>query len=174
MRSRRIVRWSALAVGWLVLIGVVGAGCGKTKAPPKVPPEVPMALPSEAEAQRAREESREAIPLLPEGERGMGQGDLPPADSPAVAVPDAVQAPDTHYGYRVQIFATSRQELAEQRAQEYRDILEENVYVEYEGLLYKVRVGDCLSHDEAEALRRKTLALGHEGAFIVDTQVNVQ
>ena len=174
MRSRRIVRWSALAVGWLVLIGVVGAGCGKTKAPPKVPPEVPMALPSEAEAQRAREESREAIPLLPEGERGMGQGDLPPADSPAVAVPDAVQPPDTHYGYRVQIFATSRQELAEQRAQEYRDILEENVYVEYEGLLYKVRVGDCLSHDEAEVLRRKTVALGHEGAFIVDTQVNVQ
>ncbi len=174
MRSRRIVRWSALAVGWLVLIGVVGPGCGKTKAPPKVPPEVPMALPSEAEAQRAREESREAIPLLPEGERGMGQGDLPPADSTAVAVPDAVQPTGTHYGYRVQLFATSRKELAEQRAQEYRDILEENVYIEYEGLLYKVRVGDCLSHDEAEALRRETVALGHEGAFIVDTQVNVQ
>ena len=41
MRSRRMV----LAVGCLALVGMLGVGCGKKKAPPKVPPEVPMACP---------------------------------------------------------------------------------------------------------------------------------
>ena len=48
------------------------------------------------------------------------------------------------------------------------------VYVEHEGLLYKVQVGDCLSRDEAETLRREAVGLGLEGAFIVDALVNTR
>jgi cell division septation protein DedD len=180
MLTQRRKAWVAVLGGGVLLLAAVltGFGCAQ-KQVPRVPPEIPTALPSEEEAQRVRETTRETIPLLPQGERGMGGEDLPPppvdtTEAPTAPQPVTPAEAQTRYGYRVQLFATSREDLARQRAEEYQKLFDEKVYVEYEGLLYKVRVGDCLSHDEASALRRKAVGLGHTGAFTVDTQVNVR
>ncbi len=147
-------------------------GCG-SKSAPQAPPDLPYMLPSEKEAQRVREETREAIPVLPEGERGMGGEDLPPAGDSTAVLPGLSPEDDrdTRFGYRVQVFATSDEDLATTRAEEMRALFDEEVYVEFEGLLYKVQVGDCVSRDEAADLRRKALGMGLDGAFIVDTRV---
>ena len=179
---RRIApKWEApLLIAW----GLCAVGCGP-KPVPRVPPEIPTTLPSEEEARQVREASRETILLLPQGDRGMGEQDLPP--QPELQAPEAqpptqppaqptAQPPaevKTRYGYRVQLFAASSEAIANLRAKEYQEAFEEEVYVEFEGLLYKVRVGDCSSRDEASALQRTAARLGHQGAFVVGTQVNV-
>ncbi len=154
----------------LAAILLAGGACGRKAAPPRAPTDLPTRLPSEEEARRVREDARDAIPLLPEGERGLGEEDLPPTAGEG----EVPEAGATRYGYRVQVFATSDPELAEARAEEVRELFDERVYVEYEGLLYKVRVGDCPGRDEATALRRRVVGYGFEGAFIVDTQVHVE
>ena len=69
--------------------------------------------------------------------------------------------------------ATEARELAQQRATEFEQYFGEKVYVIAEGLLYKIRIGNCVSRDEAEALRQKALSMGYEGAFVVSTTVEV-
>jgi len=148
-------------------------GCGRRSAPP-VPPDLPYQMPSEQEAARAPAGAPEALPVppAPAGERGVGPGNLPVPgpEMPAPAAEDRDVAA-TRPGFRVQLFATTDPALAQARAAELRELFEEEVYVESEGLLYKVRVGDCLSRDEASELRRRALGLGLEGAFIVDARV---
>ena len=156
------------AIICLSLLLLIATGCSQ-KPVPQIPPEIPTALPSEEEAQRVREETRETIPLLPQGERDLELEEAPPAEEVELSA-----EPQTRLGYRVQLFATSREELAKSRAAEFQEQFDEKVHIEYEGLLYKVRVGDCLSRDEARALRRKAVGLGYDGAFAVDTQVNVR
>lgn len=147
----------------LVLLLVAGGGCSSRRAH-SAPPETPTQLPSEEEAERARGATREAIPVLPQGARDVSGGDVPSA-----AGDDGELRP----GYRVQLFATADRELAEAHATEAREFFDEPVYVKAEGVLYKVHVGDCASRDEADALRRKALGLGHAGAFIVDALIKV-
>jgi cell division septation protein DedD len=163
-----------LALTLLVLAGATAGlgGCGRKTAPP-VPPDLPYRMPSEEEAARAREGAPEALapPPAPAGERGVARDELPPPDSLGLA-PGAPQSDEgTRPGYRVQLFATTDSALAEARAAELRQLFDEEVYVELEGMLYKVRVGDCASRDEAALLRRRALGMGLEGAFIVDTRV---
>ncbi|MBD3237401.1 MAG: hypothetical protein GF330_11895 [Candidatus Eisenbacteria bacterium] len=170
MRTR--MQWTlTCGIGCALVLLLAAPGCGRQSAP-RTPPDLPTEMPSEEEAERVREDAREAIPILPEGERGLSGEDLPPEarETDAEREPDRPQ----RYGYRVQLFATSDRALAEQRAAEYREMFDAEVYVEFEGILYKVRVGDCLSRDEADALRREALGLGHEGAFIVDTLVHIR
>ncbi len=154
---------------------LVAGGCAQ-KPIPRVPPEIPTMLPSEEEARRVREETREAIPMLPSGERDLGAQDLPPAvEATAEREPEPLPVEvETRLGYRVQLYAASSESYARKRAAEYETVFDEKVYVAYEGLLYKVRIGDCTSMDEASALRRKAVEAGQGGAFIVDTQVNVR
>jgi cell division septation protein DedD len=128
---------------------------------------VPYTLPSEEEAQKVREGAPEAIPAPADGGQGEEESRAPEV---APAVPEA-QEEGTRPGYRVQVFATTDPALAEARAGEMRQLFEEQVYVEFEGELFKVRVGDCTNREEAANLRRRALGLGLEGAFIVDARV---
>ena len=152
----------ALLVG-IAAILLASGGCGRRTASPPVPPDVPHTLPSEEEAQRIREGAPEAIPV-PAGEGAAAR----PDSAPAAPVPDEA---GTRPGYRVQVFATADPALAEKRAGEMRELFEEEVYVEFDGELFKVRVGDCTSRDEAANLRRRALGFGLEGAFVVDARV---
>ena len=176
MRKQGCVPIGWLGLGRLVAVAIllVLAGCGGKPAP-RVPPDLPQTLPSEEEAQKVRKGAREAIPILPEGERGLSGEDLPRGVEAAEPAAESAEAQlPKRYGYRVQLFATSKRELAEERADEFRQLFDENVYVEFEGILYKVRVGDCLGRDDADALRRRAVGLGLEGVFIVDTLVFVR
>ncbi len=169
-----------LCLIFLVGIGLIGSGCGQ-RTVSKIPPGIPTTLPSEEEARRIRKENAEAIPIVPQGEREVGTEDVLPPEleveveqvesDPVVSEPPVVE---TRYGYRVQVFATSNEGHAQRRADEFRQQFSEKIYVDYEGLLYKVRVGDCVSRDDARVLRKKAVKLGVDGAFVIQTQIKIQ
>jgi hypothetical protein len=91
---------------------------------------------------------------------------VPPAPTPAPAPP-----PLKVFGFRIQIFASSTGENANRVASDARSVLAERVYVDYIAPYYKVRVGDCLTHEDAEAFKNKMLRQGYHGAFIVETMI---
>lgn len=91
---------------------------------------------------------------------------VPPAPTPAPAPP-----PLKVFGFRIQIFASSTGENANRVASDARSVLTERVYVDYIAPYYKVRVGDCLTYEDAEAFKNKMLRQGYHGAFIVETMI---
>jgi hypothetical protein len=183
MGNRRIRRLPAWAGILLVIVLGMAIGCSSRQPAPQPAPDLPTLLPSEEEARQVREGARQAVPALPEGERGMGPDDLPPTpevrpggsagEEPVVPPREDAAEAVKRLGYRVQIYAASDRELAQQRATEFEQYFDEKVYVIAEGLLYKIRIGNCVSRDEAEALRQKALSMGYEGAFVVSTTVEV-
>jgi hypothetical protein len=80
-------------------------------------------------------------------------------------------------GFRVQILATSNIEtasLTEQEASDRFDKLGQKTYLLFEAPLYKIRLGDCKTRQEAEQLREQALNFGYSGAFIVKTKITVE
>jgi hypothetical protein len=96
-----------------------------------------------------------------------------PYVSPVEEVPEPTTpaAPAKLYGFRVQIFASSTENNAQRVAEDARSSFQERVYVEYVPPYYKVRVGNCLTENEAQSLKNKALQFGYRGAFIVETMV---
>jgi len=79
-------------------------------------------------------------------------------------------------GFRVQIMATKSIEtatLAEQEAKELFDGMNQKTYLIFDAPLYKLRVGDAKTRDEAEDIRDVAKDYGYREAFIVPTKVNV-
>lgn len=92
----------------------------------------------------------------------------PPAPTP----PESAAIEIRHVsGYRVQLFATTAPEIARNFAESARNHFEEKVYVEYLEPYYKVRVGDCLTREEARLLLERTRAAGFDEAWIAGTLV---
>lgn len=89
---------------------------------------------------------------------------LPPA-------PATTTAPATIYGFRVQIFASSTQKGANKVADDARSLFGGKVYIEHTPPYYKVRVGDCLTKEEAETLKNLAINKGFRGAFVVETMI---
>jgi len=158
---------AAFAAACVAFIAIAGAssGCSRHTAPP-APVGLPHSLPSEEEAGKVREGAGEALPPAP-----AGPVRIPSPEEAATAPGHAATPDDLVYGFRVQLFATADKQLAEARANEYRAIFEPPVYVGFEGLLYKVQVGDCQTRTEAEALRRIAIGVGCDDAFITDELV---
>jgi hypothetical protein len=80
-------------------------------------------------------------------------------------------------GFRVQILATSNIEtasLTEQEATDRFGRLGHNTYLLFEAPLWKLRLGDCATRQEAEQLREQALNFGYSGAFIVKTKIMVE
>ncbi len=77
----------------------------------------------------------------------------------------------TGAGFRVQVFATGDRHRAEQFKTEVEMRLNEPAYVELVDEIYKVRVGDCRSREEADRLRLKCQAKGYKDAWIVTSEV---
>lgn len=133
---------------------------------PIMPP--PLVEPAEEPAPM-----QEEIVLIPPPVEEQPVVSEPPAVEPYIpAQPETpVPAPQTVYGFRVQIFASSTEENASRVAMDARDIFTERVYVEYIAPYYKVRVGDYLTREEVEPLKNRALSAGYRGAFIVETMV---
>ena len=74
-------------------------------------------------------------------------------------------------GWRVQVFASSNLQLADDKAAEFRVNSPHPVYVEYEPPYYKVRVGDFLTRQDAERFKEETGRMGWEGAWVTETLV---
>jgi len=79
--------------------------------------------------------------------------------------------PTETMGFRVQIVATAYLANAEKIASEARMKFPEKVYVEYIAPYYKVRIGDCVSRGDVNALRMKARQMGYRDAWIVETMV---
>jgi len=94
-----------------------------------------------------------------------------PSEGPAL--PDTSEEVEYVQGYRVQIFASTDPQAAKRMKEEAGGIFKEGVYVEFEAPYYKVRIGDCLTPVEAEALLRKVQREGYRGSFVVRTAVKV-
>ena len=79
-------------------------------------------------------------------------------------------------GFRVQIIATKSIEtatLAEQEAKELFEGMNQKTYLIFDAPLYKLRVGDATTRDQAEDIRDVAKDYGYREAFIVPTKVNV-
>jgi cell division septation protein DedD len=74
----------------------------------------------------------------------------------------------------VQIFASSEQARAREVAAAARSRFGEPVYIEYESPLYKVRVGDCITRTEADALKDRAITQGYDGPWVVESSVQVR
>ncbi len=96
----------------------------------------------------------------------------PPTPVVPIPQPTAPAAPPTAYGFRIQIFASSSQENAERIANDAQQSFTEQIYVEPDGNLFKVRVGDFLTREDADKLKVKAAQLGFRGSFVVETMVN--
>ncbi len=97
----------------------------------------------------------------------------PPAEEPVTVTPPVAPSrpPEQILGFRVQIFASSTDKNASRVADDAQAALGENVYVEHIAPYYKVRVGDCLTREDAETLKNKALRHGYTGAFVVETMI---
>lgn len=78
-------------------------------------------------------------------------------------------------GFRVQLFATQDIEKATLEKKEAEFSFTEDrvpVYIEFDSPMYKVRIGDCATRDEAEQLRELARRKGYSTSWIVKTKVN--
>jgi hypothetical protein len=72
----------------------------------------------------------------------------------------------------VQVFASERREEAERIAEEAGRRLKASAVVEYEAMLYKVRLGRFADEGEALALRELAIRAGYPGAFRIKTSAS--
>lgn len=101
------------------------------------------------------------------GNQAQGGSDLDPAARPGKEV---VQIP----GYRVQLLSTKQEYGAWEAKKEAILKFEEDIHLVHEASLYKLRVGDCRTREEAEALVEKAVRKGFREAWIVRTKINVR
>jgi hypothetical protein len=98
-----------------------------------------------------------------------------PVDSTPAPPPPPQPAPSLGIrhvsGYRVQLYATREPEKARGFAESARESFGEKVYVEYLDPYYKVRVGDCLTREEARLLLDRAKGSGFDQAWITSTLV---
>ncbi len=77
-------------------------------------------------------------------------------------------------GFRVQIAAMSTQEAALAEAQKAAGKLNVAGYVDYQGGLWKVHMGNARTREEAEVLRDYARNKGYTDAWIVNTEIKVE
>lgn len=75
------------------------------------------------------------------------------------------------FGFRIQIFASSTEANAKRVADDARTVFAQRVYSDYVPPYYKVRVGDCLTRGDADALKSKAMKSGYRDAFVVETMI---
>ena len=74
-------------------------------------------------------------------------------------------------GYQVQIAALSNQEESMEIRRSAMLKFTEDVYLIFDSPYYKVRVGNCITRNQAEDLQRKAVRLGFPDAWIIRTTV---
>jgi cell division septation protein DedD len=124
-------------------------------------------IPPLEESEVVEEPDFEEVPLTEE-EVFEEEMEIPPPEELAVEQAPPVEMTD---GYRVQVFATGDEETAEAVREAGERKLGVPVYTEYVDGLYKVRVGDCLAREEADALLNRCRDAGYGDAWIVETRV---
>lgn len=88
-------------------------------------------------------------------------------------VDNSLSENDRVRGFRVQIFTTESKSVADSIAQEARKKLDMEVYNIFMSPYYRVRIGNCVTHQEAEELKSEVISRGFE-AFIVRAIIEIE
>jgi hypothetical protein len=76
-------------------------------------------------------------------------------------------------GFRVQLIATESEMQARQTEQEALLDFQQSVYLSFDPPNYKVRVGDCITRADANALLNKATSIGYGDSWVVQCRVKV-
>ncbi len=117
----------------------------------------------------------EEVAVVPPGPAPVAPAPMEEVLAPLPATTSAPKpstAPASIYGFRVQIFASSTQKGASKVADDARSLFGGKIYIEHTPPYYKVRIGDCLTKEEAESLKNLAINKGFRGAFVVETMIN--
>ena len=77
-------------------------------------------------------------------------------------------------GFRIQIFSSSTNLRAREIEKKASGQFSEGVYLIYDPPTYKVRVGNCLTKEEADIIRQKAVSLGYRDAWVVRDKIIVK
>ena len=152
-------------------------GAKKSTDPYRVESEgkIPPVTQTEVRREADREEKIEELPVTEEAiaSETVEPEAPPPAPAPAAPSPAAsAEAPQkTMDGFRIQVFATGASAAAESAREAAEVKVGVPAYVEYVDRVYKVRVGDCPSRGEAEALLAKCRGAGYGDSWIVQCRI---
>ncbi|MEO0263474.1 MAG: SPOR domain-containing protein [candidate division WOR-3 bacterium] len=153
-------KFSCVIVG----IFIIWACAPRPAQPAAKPAEEEIIVVGEEEAAKPAEET----PIVEEGEVSFEEA----TPAPTTPTKEVTPPPSVTYGYRVQILATSNKEKADMFAKEAQARFpDQKVYVEFIPPYYKVRIGEFITREEAEAFRAKAKSLGYFDAFIVESQI---
>jgi hypothetical protein len=156
------LRGGARPLAAILLAATLAPACARnTAVAPSVAPAA-ASLPPRVDESTLPLEEVEAIP-----EPGAAASRM----TPGASASEAARA-DALDGYRVQLYATADQMAAETMAARARTSFREPVYVENQPPLFKVRVGDFLTRDEASGTRERAIDSGFADAWIVEARVN--
>lgn len=72
--------------------------------------------------------------------------------------------------YRVQFFATQYPDEAAQVSESVKNQLSENTYIDYKTPYYWVRVGDCVTREEADILLGKIRNMGYQESWVIEAK----
>ena len=175
--------WVRTAV--VIVAGIGLAGCGAKQSPEtqidKQPWEVRVESPLDTiQVTPGTQTTAQTVPSETQSTPIM---DTPVVTETAAAMPasgttatHAVQtsAPDSKSfipGWRVQIHAFPTMASAEAAAAKARQRFTEPVYVEYQAPMYKVRVGDFLTKDDARHMVNRAKAENYTQAWVVEDLV---
>ncbi len=90
----------------------------------------------------------------------------------ATSANDDFQKQESSQGFRVQICALSDEIRAKEIQREaILKFINEEVYLIYDSPYYKVRVGNCLTRQEADQLQQLAVEKGFDDAWVVRTKI---
>jgi hypothetical protein len=92
----------------------------------------------------------------------------PPASAPAKPAEPPAGKPAAGECWRLQVAAPEEKPKAESRREAAQSLLLVSMVIEFEKGLYKVRTHDCLSNAAAEALKKRAVDSGFDGAFVLN------
>jgi SPOR domain len=173
--KRSVLRYCAVVVSCVSL-----AGCAT--APPSAPSAKPVPVERATDAKPYDFRSEGKIPPTTDVPNEPDIEEIGISES-AIDVTDAEAPPDTARqaapedtlidGFRAQVFATADREIAENAARVATERLKLPSYVELDGGVYKVRVGDFATRPEADdalvAIRRQ-----YTDAWVVPAKIRAR
>jgi cell division protein FtsN len=130
--------------------------------------EIPPLPPSQVNKKVDRVETFEEMPV---SDDAIDVENVEPVYEEPVPTPGAEADRKTMEGYRVQVLASGNKESADALRSQVEAKVGEAAYVELVDGVYKVRVGDCPSRGEAEALLERCRNAGFQDAWIVSCTV---
>jgi cell division septation protein DedD len=175
--TRALLTRIALYAG-LLLLGACAAAPRHTtaSAPAKGTDSAPYdfkgegTVPAPASSDVPAEADVEEIPLA-DSSLDVTEAEAPPPDT--VRTPPPAPADSTADGFRIQVFASSDKDVAQNAASVAEQRLGIKAYVDLDGGMYKVRVGDFADRKAADTVLPTLRSHYYPDAWVVPARVRV-